>query len=203
MIKDKNIAGKVVRDFIRVQDMAGWLEATNLLTSLGAGTPVMQEVLAAAELAGMAIGAAGDEIYDFWKIPYKLDRDYPVAVRIIFNHASADADTPDWVVTLKGVGLQEAISDAKVSPDETLTFPAKAVAATANAVEATDWQKTGTAPFAAGDLFAQISVECNGLGSASADEISLWGIEIAYTAKRTTQNNERETTDPALDNTLA
>jgi len=201
MIKDRNIAGKVIREFIPVQGMAGW-DATQV-ASLGAGALIYQEALAAAQLAGAQIGAAGDELYHLWKIPYALDRDYPIQMRILFSTSSADADTPDWLATMKGLALGQALSDSKTTPDATFTFAAKALLAVANALNATNWVKVDAPIFAAGDLFAMVAVECNGLGGAAANELTLWGIEVAYTAKRTTLNNERETTEPALSNTLA
>jgi hypothetical protein len=199
MIKDQAIAWNVKRVFIPVQQMAGWLEATNLITSLGAGTAVMQEVLAAAQLAGMAIGAAGDEIFDLWKIPWDLDRDQPIQMRIHFFHASTDADTPDWKISMKGISNQQALTAATATPDATLTFPAKAVSTTANSLEKTDWKSTsGTSKLAAADLFAMLAVECNGLGSAGANEITLMGIEIAFTVKATGDSQRRDMTDVTL-----
>ena len=199
MIKDQNIAWNVKREYITVQEMTGWLEATNLLTSLGAGVAVMGEVLAAAQLAGMVVGAAGDEIFHLWKIPWDLDRDQPIHARIHFAHATTDADDPDWKIFLKGLSHHQAFTAANSSADATLTFPALAVAELANSYEKTSWQMTsGTSKLAADDIFAMIATECNGLGSAGAGEINLLGIEIAYTIKATGESQKRDLTDLAL-----
>jgi hypothetical protein len=199
MIKDQGIAWNVKRDFIPAILHAGFLESAGTLTSLGAGAAVFQEILAAAQLAGVAIGAAGDEIFHLWKLPWDMDRDMPLAARIWFFHATTDTDNPDWVVSLKGLGNQQALTVATTSADGTLTFPALAVAATANALEKTSWQKTSGGIFAATDIFANIAVECNGLGSAGANEITYMGLELAYTIKATGESQMRDKTDVSLD----
>ena len=199
MIKDHNIAWNVKREFITVQEMTGWLEATNLMTSLGTGAALLQEPVAAAQLAGMAIGAAGDEIFHLWKIPSDLDRDKPIQMRIWFSHASTDTDNPDWLISMKGLADGDALSAATSSADATFTFPALAVAAVANALEKTAWKATSaTSKLSATDIFAMLAIECNGLGSASADEITLLGIEIAYTIKATGDSQKRDLTDVTL-----
>jgi hypothetical protein len=196
MIKDQAIAWNVKRVFRAVQDMAGW-DATQA-AALGAGAAIYQEPVAAAQLAGLQVGAAGDAIHDLLKIPYDLDRDMPLAARIWFNHSTTDTDNPDWLVTLKGLGLQEALTASTATPDASLTFPALAVAATADALEKTSWQKTSGGIFAATDVFLNMAVECNGLGSAGANEITLWGIELAYTIKATGDSQQRDKTDVSL-----
>lgn len=195
MIKDKNIAWKVKREFISVYDMLG--RAADMVAILGPGAAVFQEPLAAAEIAGLAIAAAGDEIHHLWKIPWDLDRDQPVQIRIWFIHSATDADDPDWIISLKGIANQAAITAATATADETLTFPALAVSTTDDSLEKTSWQSTGAnAAIAAADHFIQMAIEANGLGSASANEITLMGIEIAYAIKATDQ--KRELTDVAL-----
>jgi hypothetical protein len=44
-----------------------------------------------------------------------------------------------------------------------------------------------------------MAVECNGLGSAGANEITLWGIELAYTVKATGDSQMRDTTLTSLE----
>lgn len=205
MIKSINMADKVKQWFIPVQQMAGF-DATQQ-ASLGAGGAVYQEILAAAELAGLAIGAAGDEIYDLKKVPWDMDLAEAIQARLLFFSTTGTAgDTPDWVATMKGLAIAEAISDAKATPDATFTFPAKALNGVANGLNVTDWIRVAAPIFAPGDSFMQLSIECNGLGGASANELVLSGIEIAYTIQRSTSgllNNVRETTDTMLANDRA
>lgn len=199
MIKDKAIAWNVKREFIAAHLMSGL--SVDRTAALATGAAVFQEIAAAAEIAGLAINQAGDEINHNWKLPWDLDRQQPLAARIYFTHASATAaDNPDWIVSLKGWKADEAISDPASTPDETLTFPALAVSAANPSLELTAWQKTGLAPFDADDLFALMCIECNGLGSATGDEISLLGIELAYTIKACGESQVRDTTVLTLDN---
>jgi hypothetical protein len=198
MIKDRNIEWNVKRVFIPPQAMSGF--AADQVTGLGAGAPIYQEIDAGSQISGLQIGAAGDEIFTHWKLPWDLDRTAPIAARILFAHASTDADDPDWKVFMKGWKAGAALSAANSSADETLTFPALAVAGVALALCVTAWQKTGASPFDADDLFALLCIEANGLGSASANEITLLGLELAYTINSCGESNKRDDTVLTLDN---
>ncbi len=192
MIKDKGIAWNRKRKFYPCFNMLGVIaDATE-----GAGAPVFAALaLAASELVGLQMAAAGDEIYTFIPVPWDLDPAYPIRGRIWFIHNSTDADDPDWVVTLKGIGYQDAITDAKSSPDETLTFAAKVVSTTNNSLELTDWVKsTSEATIVSTDRALLVSIECNGLGSAAANEIELLGLELEWTVGATKDSNHRDTT---------
>lgn len=195
MIKDRNVAWNRKREFIPAAHMTGLLEATNLITSLGAGAAVFQEALAAAEVAGLAIGAAGDEIYHFWPLPWDFDRAEPIRFRLWFTHSAVDADTPDWVVSYKAIGKQDAISDAKVSADENVAFAATAVSTTANAMEILDWKESvSDTKITSTDKALLMAIECNGLGGALANEISFFGLEIEYTVGACIDSNQRDIT---------
>jgi len=199
MIKSYNMADKVRQKFYPVQQMAGF-DPTQIAT-LGAGVAIYQEIQADSELAGLAIAAEGDEVYDLKKVPWDMDRDKPVQARLHFFSSTGTAtDVIDWVATLKGLAIGEAASDAKATPDALFTFPAKALNGVADGLNVTDWIKVDAPIFAAADLFMQMSIECNGLGTAGANEIVLSGIELAYTINRSTMNNEKEYTDTQLAN---
>jgi hypothetical protein len=178
MIRDRNIASRLKRIWIPVGTMAG-LDVARTAT-LGAGVPVFQEAVAAAELGGLAIAAAGDEIYHMMPLPWDLDRDFPMRFRIWFSHSTTTADNPDWVIEIKYLGKQIVITDAGDSPDDTLTFPATAVSTTADAMEILDFQACDESNIASTDFAMMFLVEANGLGAAGANEITLWGVEIEY-----------------------
>lgn len=194
MIKDKNIAWKLKREFVSVYEMMG--RAADMVTGLGTGAPTFQEV-GSTNLAGLAIGAVGDEFFHLWKIPWDLDRGQPVQMRLIFSHSSTDADEPAWNIKLKGLANQVAVSSAASTPDETLTFAALEIAEVAHALEKTSWQSTAVkGAIALADLFVQMAIKCTDLGSAGASEITLLGVEIAYVIEATT--GRRQKTDIAL-----
>ncbi|OEU68506.1 MAG: hypothetical protein BBJ57_07450 [Desulfobacterales bacterium PC51MH44] len=194
MIIDKNIAWNRKRVFLPAFNMLGVLADA----AQGAGAPAFGADLAGSELVGLLMAAAGDEVYTMWPIPWDLDKDEPIRLRLWFTHGSTDADDPDWLVSLKAIAKQAAISDAASTPDEAIAFAAKAVSTTANSLEVLDWEITVSNTFlTALDRALLIAIECNGLGSASANEIILYGLEIEYTVKATGTNNRRETTTNA------
>lgn len=198
MINDDVIAWNKKRVFRPAFSMLGLYENSGVLTSLGAGGAVLQEALAAAELAGVAIGADGDELYDFWPIPWDCETREPLRFRIWFTHSTTDADTPDWVISYKALGKQDAISDAKSSADEDLAFAATAVVATLSGLEILDWKlSTSDLKIVSTDRALQIAVECNGMGGAGANEITLLGYEIEYVVGATKDSKQRDFTRQA------
>jgi hypothetical protein len=200
MIKDSAIAWKTKRQFIPARIMAGVLDdgTSGVPAALGAGGAIFAEVLAAAELAGMQVGAAGDEVYDFWPFPWDFDKDHPLRFRYWFVHTATDADEPVFKTIYKAIGKQAAISDAGSSPDETVTHGAHTCSTTANALEITAWKKSvSDTKIASTDKALLLCHECDNLGSASANEIVLLGVEIEYTIKATSDDNLRELTDNA------
>jgi len=194
MIRDKNIAWERKRVFLPAFSMLGVLADA----AQGAGAPVFGADLAATELVGLVMAAAGDEVYTMWPIPWDLDRDYPIRLRLWFSHGSTDTDDPDWLVSLKGIAKQAALTDAASTPDDAIAFAAKAVSATANSLEILDWEVTTSETWlTALDRALLIATECNGLGSAEITEILLYGLEIEYTVKATGDSNKREITTNA------
>ena len=198
MIKDRNIASRLKRVWIPVQSMQG-LDVARTAT-LGAGVPVFQEAVAAAEISGLAMAAAADEVYHFMPIPWDLDRDYPMRFRIWFCHETTDTDDPDWLISITYCGKGVLIPDASAAADDALTFPALAVAAVADALEVTSFQACDPANIAATDFAMTICVEANGLGSAGANEIELLGIELEYVRGGQSEGTRMDTdTAPATD----
>jgi len=194
MIKDRNIAWERKRVFLPAFNMLGVLADA----AQGAGAPAFGADLAASELVGMLINQAGDEVYTMWPIPWDLDRTQPIRLRLWFTHASTDADDPDWLVSLKAIAKQAAISDAASTPDQAVAFAATAVSTTANSLEILDWEVTTSDTWlTALDRALLIAIECNGLGSAAGDEIAFYGLEIEYTIKATGDDNRRKTTTNA------
>lgn len=194
MINDKNIAWNRKRVFVKAADMMGVLPSTGVGEGAGA-VAFIADPLAASELTGAAMGAAGDELYDVVPIPWDMDIDQPMRVRLWFTHSTTTADTPDWLVSLKAIAKQAAVTDAASTPDQAVAFAAKAVSTTASALEILDWEVTTSDTWIAStDRALLVAVECNGLGSASADEIVLYGYELEYTVKACGNDNIRSTT---------
>ena len=114
----------------------------------------------------------------------------------------AAENTKTLVQVLAGVGSAAAAFYLIANATKAAAIAQKALAVSAAnpSLELTAWQKTGVSPFDADDLFALMCIECNALGSASADEISLLGIELAYTVKACGDSPKRDDTVLTLDN---
>jgi hypothetical protein len=192
-IQDDNIAWNRRRLFIPAIQMAGFLESGGTLTGLGAGSAVFQEALAAAELAGIQVGADGDEIYHFLPIPWDINLTEPIRFRVWFVHGSTDADTPVFSVAYKGIGKQGAISDAKSSPDETCTFGAHTCSTTNNSLEITAWKESTSYSYLTATDFAILLALTVDTMSASANEITILGLELDYTVGAAS-NSQRQFT---------
>ena len=195
MINDDNLGWNARRLWIPAIMFAGFLESGGTLTSLGTGAAVFQEAVSAAEIAGIQAEAAGDEIYHAMPIPWDMDVTQPMRFRVWFNHSATGADTPIFKVLYKFIAKQVAISDAGSSPDETVTFGAHTCSTTANSLEVTAWAESDShSYFRSGDFGLLLCLEADNLGSASANEITILGMEIQYTVKALT-NPYRKTTE--------
>lgn len=199
MIRDYNIAWRTKRTFIPAADFLGI--SVDRLASLGAGAAVFQEMVAAAELSGLAIAADGDEIYTFLPIPWDLDRNEPIRFRIWFHHTSTDADTPIWKVFYQFFAKQAALGDAIANTEETITFGAHTCSTTANTLEVTAWKESASQNYiAAADFGMAIAVECDTM-SGSANEISLIGLELEYTLGGASEGTRKRTSNAPTTNT--
>jgi hypothetical protein len=198
MIRDRNIAWKTKRVFLPAHLMSGLLEdgTSKVLTSLGAGTPVLGEVIAAAQLAGMPMDAA-DEVFHFWPIPWDMDRAEPFRVRLHFIHKSTDADAPVFKTFYKAIARQEALTAANSSADETLTHSAHTCSTTNNSYEVTSWKSSASnTKIGSSDIALLFAFELDALGGATADECVLLGAEIEYTVKATDEQRKLTSSEP-------
>lgn len=151
----------------------------------GSGTPAQVIQLSAAKVHGVAMDDA-DEI--MWQVDPKshlwmFDLSFDLWAQVLFTHNAAAADTGIiFIATVKGVADGLAISDAKVSPDAIITFPAKTVAAVASGIEKTSTQAFNLTTAEKDDFqtdeLLQFSLELDDKGDASANEIFLVGMRI-------------------------
>ena len=181
-INDDNIGWNRRRLFIPARWAAGVLDdsTSGVPASLGAGTPLFAELSAAFELSGMQIAADADELYHFLPIPWDMDITRPMRFRVWFMHTSTDADAPVFSFAYKGVGKQAAISDAKSTPDETVTLTAHTCSTTANSLEVTMWGESDSGnELTITDFGIAIALTCDTM-AASANEILVLGFEIDY-----------------------
>ena len=205
MILDKNIAWKRGRFFIparrfaSVTNIALTGDAMNKGISNGSpdtdGAPVAGDYgTTATECWGISIAAAGDEIAHYMPIGGNWDTTQSFEFKVWFSHQSTTADAPIWKVhTLFRTASGDALLPILDNADEVMTFDAHTCSTTADVVEGTDWKRAVADVAGTNDLIG-ISVECDDLGGASADEIILIGLEVGFTVKATTTDNARRVT---------
>ena len=192
-INDDNIGWNRKRLWIPANAFSGILEATNLLTSLGDGTAVFGELISAAQLAMLYINAAGNEVHHILPIPWDMDTTQPMRFRVWFTHASTHADAPVWKVHYRFYAKQAAIGTA-MTADESVTFTAHTVSTTSGVLEVTEWAESASETYVRnGDFGLGLAVECDSLGSASANEIGFFGLEIQYTVAAAPNNAKQIT----------
>lgn len=169
-------------------------------TALGAGTSADAEINAAAEISGI-VQDANDEVY-FAINPddFDFDPSADIQASVIGCSSSADADTGfKWAVALKKLAVGDADStDAKVSPNGSGT---SAGSATGGAKWfATEWFSLGVTA----DAFKSISqggtcllvlgaVTCASIGTASADEVRVFAVQLRAARKITNPNGRQMT----------
>ena len=154
----------------------GGLDATG---GLGAGAPLMGEVGTTGQ-AGLLMGAAGDVMY--WTVLLEdllIKKDRDIHARVHFAAPNVDTGI-DWIATILGIKAGDGITDAVSSPDGTIAFAAAA------SIASDGWIATEYGSFKVPDKFDDdiallISVECDSLGTASANEILLLGLELKFT----------------------
>jgi len=190
MIKDKNIAWKTKRIDRDFRNMYGNLNGTFEATG---GAVNAAHSVAASEQTIVQVGAAGDEFYDIFTIPWDMDISQPLRWRIIFSHSATGADTPTYTFDYMARAAGEAIAD--ITSHEDTTFSGT-VSTTANAIEVTDWVETSSQSYiTSSDVLLLTRVTATNLGGASADEMELISLQLEYTIASTASDNRRHTTD--------
>jgi hypothetical protein len=172
--------------------------ATNSpLTGLGAGPAVAAEVVAAAEVAGVAMDTA-DELYfvvskaRLLEAGFDLEEDIHARVECAFTDSSAVANV-DWTLHAKGVAAGAALTDAKSSADGVCTFPAIGSDAVGR-VEATPWQPLVAAGVFKDDLLVLFAVTLADKGTATADLTWLLGVTLRGQRRLTAEDGVKKLT---------
>jgi len=177
-IRDHASQNKLGRKFIHYSQMSILMNAG---TSLGNGTPIVSDIgdVAVAEQSGIAMSTA-DEVYGLLHLGELLrnpDVDMQAAIHFIVGETSK-ADI-DWQLWVKGLAEGEAISDAKVSADASLTYPAQSNTLAGELV-VTPAMGFGLTTELTSDEFLQFAIELGDDGTAAADKNYLVGIEFRY-----------------------
>ena len=102
-------------------------------------------------------------------------------------------------MTVKFFGRQDALTEFIAGKDAAVSFASHTCSTTAASLEVTVWTDLEWDTYlTTTDMLAAISVELNALGSASADECKLLGLELAYEIEAT-QGHRARTANMAAD----
>jgi hypothetical protein len=194
-IDDKALCHKLHGFWLEATTAQGLLTAAGVSASQGAGAAVHAALsVADAELTGIEIGAANDELY--WEIDkaqlWDCDWDFPVHAQVVFESAGGAGDLPVFTLDLKGLAKDQVYSDAGATPDGTITFAAYSVVLTSGRA-VTPKQSFGIVDLSADEAYL-VKLTCTDLGSASADEIQVRGVRLWYVPKMMTDNYTKELT---------
>ncbi len=191
-IRDRSVAWKTKRRWFGIREFSG-LDVTGasaLLQSLSEGSPTV-EPLTTSESAGLPMTTA-DEASHVFTIPWDLRRDMKVLARLVFQHASADADSPQFTFTSKFFERGEAMTEFVAGADASVAFPAHLCDTNNPSLEATNWADLEWDKYlTADDILAAISIELNALGGATGDECALMGFELMYEIEATDERRRR------------
>jgi hypothetical protein len=189
-IQDRAIGWKTCRLWIPIREFAGFdNNGTNDLT-LSAGTPTL-EPLTTSEIAGLPMTTA-DEVCHIMPVPWNLARDKKVLGRIVFQHAAAGADTPIFKWGVKFFGKQDAMTEFVAGADTVTTFAAHTCSTNNPSLEATVWTDLDWDDYLTDtDIMAAMHIELDDLGSSSADECKVIGVELAYEVAATTNHRQK------------
>jgi len=146
-----------------------------------AGTPLVGEIGATStDVAGVEIAAAGDLISTYWPYPSELDTSDPeLFFRVHFVHEGAAADTPDFKVHYLHRAKQEGFLEPVAGATAVTSILDHTCSTTADSLELTAWTIAATQP-ASTDVGSLLAVEADHLGSASAGEIFILGVEMRF-----------------------
>jgi hypothetical protein len=154
---------------------------------IGDGTPVFAEI-SSFDYTGVLLAATGTGVNHIMRVPYDLDRSKAIRFRVwwTINVTDGDVETPTLVYNAQSAGTVGV--DAATALDTPI--PAYTFNGTANALEVTGYGVIKKNTLVAGNastagtefLTLKLTVTFN---TASNSEISLLGLEMRYTPRRT------------------
>ena len=183
-MRDRSIGWKEGRRYIPIKMFQGLDNNGTADLTLSQGTPTV-EPITTSEVVGLPMTTA-DEIAHIMDIPRGLNREEKVYGRIYFQHAAAGADTPVFKWTSKFFKKQEAMNEFIANADKSTTFAAHTCSTNNPSLEVTNWTDLSWESYIEKtDIMYAMSVELDNLGSASADECKILGVELAWEREET------------------
>lgn len=177
-VQDQNIGWLEVIEYIPAQAFQTYVTGAGI----GAGAPVFQEINSSG-VSGIQINQAADSIATFWHMGSRVDVSKEVRFRVWATSSSTDGDSETITVLYTPV-VEGTTAIAAPTTALSTAIPAYTFSTTANVAQATDFGKINRSTLAATCSGLLIDVAST-MTNASADEISILGLEIRYTPRLT------------------
>lgn len=188
---------KLVGRTLYAHTASGLQTAAGVSVSLAQATALHQELsIAASELSGVQM-RTGDELYfvldpkaELWDFDLTHDLRFQVVAESENTNANSGVI---WDLAVKGVSSAEAFSDAKVTPDGTITF-ATLGACTAGVPLKTVEAGAGVANELVNDEFIMLALTLTADGALAATDITLICLRLWGTLNFTVDTGIRQMT---------
>jgi hypothetical protein len=148
---------------------------------IGDGTPVFAEI-AAADVTAPLLASTGTGLNHIMRIPYDVDRNHAIRFRVWWSNNTTDADVETPVLVYKALANGGVVIDAATALDTVI--PATTFAATADTVTASGFGVIKRGTLADTSEFLILKVTCT-FNTASNSELSIYGLEMRYTPRKT------------------
>lgn len=193
-IPNRSVAWKHGRLWLPIRSWAGFDNSGSADITLSQGTPTL-EPLTTIEIAGLPMTTA-DEIHTVIPVPWDMDRTKKVFGRIYFFHYSTDADTPGFKLGTLFFARQAAAAEIKGGVDVDTAFASHTCSTTNMSLEVTKWTDLSWDSYITDtDMLVGLALELDALGSASADECKVIGVELLYTLQLVNDGGRRDISD--------
>ena len=178
MIRDFNVEWAEKIEYIPARSFSSFVTDAGIHT----GAPVFQEI-GSTGISGVQVNQAGDAIATLWHMGNHVDINKQIRFRILTSKNSTDADVETHVVLYTPL---VAGTTVLIEPATALStaIPALTYGAVADVPTFTDFGVINRATLPDTTFALAIEVAA-GMANASADEISILGLEIRYTPRRT------------------
>ena len=176
-VRDMNIGWLAKSIYIPAQSFQSQITGA----FIGDGTPVFAEI-SSFDYCGVLLASTGTGINHVMRIPYDLDRGKQVRFRVWWSLNVTDADVETPTLTYALYTPPALLTDAATALDTVI--PAYTFSATANSIEVTDFGIMNKNTITKNNEFIALKLICT-FNTASNSEISLMGLEMIYSPRRT------------------
>lgn len=178
-LRDFNMDWLEKRVFIPAQAFQTYITGAGISD----GNPVFQEVNSSG-VSGIQINQAADAIATIWHMGSQVDITKQIRFRVWATSSSTDGDAETLSVVYTAINADGTTALADPSTALSTTIPAYTFSTTANVIGLTDFGRIARNTLASTTVGLILKVAST-MTNASANEISILGLEIRYTPRLT------------------